>query len=687
MASGNVILDTVKNGESASIRNLVRAMRLMADDKQDEAEEILLSAERELGTGSKVARITGDISFTVPEDSLETWCARLRNEGVYPEMGTHYREHKGCLYKNVIEESYHMDETKHAHHVRDRWHSRHADATQDDLNTSYENAIREARTHNTRARQFASKWELLVREEDNDTRSEDTVVRYQKGDKVPDWFATIRNVSDFGKRRGYTLNHYKAMLDRFVSFFNPEFRVITDRMDADSMASFLSNLNLPDSEFEVIESQIRNLVRQPGAKITSVMSHLKALADMLHSSKPAAEKQNLVYNMMITGLINFTTGATRANLQIAAEHCKRENITIPWETLMEGVIRQESVSGMPATVLSFASAVTPSIMTFNVETGINTEIYGVKPLVSQRTGVKWDTSSNEPFHGQQQYAAPETRMPNWTPYAAPPKVEERVPSTVMGRAEANPVASSGMKSAFLEYMNNSQGRSTDAETLGSGSANTAEELGPAARTRSKAVEPPDSIQADLHQSESFVDLLVTKLFEKQKADRKSRKDNGKKERNEGRFKSKPKGPEKPGRENWKRSDSANFSGGSKSRDTSGSRNTSRSRESSGGSYERTSRKGKKPERPANKTDWSRMEKGNNCHRDYDPKIMKHCHKCMTEGNHHEFACEEFMRRSKYNCSNCHSGFHWADECKQNQLHNKLSGKRDSSRDSQRKGNN
>ena len=57
-----------------------------------------------------------------------------------------------------------------------------------------------------------------------------------------------------------------------------------------------------------------------------------------------------------------------------------------------------------------------------------------------------------------------------------------------------------------------------------------------------------------------------------------------------------------------------------------------------------------------------MNKGINCSADYKPRYEFRCLKCMTEGNHHEFHCKKFYRRSKFVCSNCKGGFHFSMEC-------------------------
>jgi hypothetical protein len=77
------------------------------------------------------------------------------------------------------------------------------------------------------------------------------------------------------------LTHCKQVLDGFLSYFDSSLRLLTENMDATKMATFLLNLTLPDTEFEIFETQIHKLVRLPGQKIKVVISPLHVLAQSL----------------------------------------------------------------------------------------------------------------------------------------------------------------------------------------------------------------------------------------------------------------------------------------------------------------------------------------------------------------------------------------------------------------------
>ena len=97
-------------------------------------------------------------------------------------------------------------------------------------------------------------------------------------------------------------------------FFQLQLRPVTERMAAIELARFLLNLNVPDSEYDLIINQMRGLTRKTGEKIQTVMSHLMALGKIMHKNLPEEEKQGKINTLMINGLRKFTTGQTKTSL-------------------------------------------------------------------------------------------------------------------------------------------------------------------------------------------------------------------------------------------------------------------------------------------------------------------------------------------------------------------------------------
>ena len=60
--------------------------------------------------------------------------------------------------------------------------------------------------------------------------------------------------------------------------------------------------------------------------------------------------------------------------------------------------------------------------------------------------------------------------------------------------------------------------------------------------------------------------------------------------------------------------------------------------------------------------YKKMERGENCREDYDPRKEKECRKCTSPG-HHEFECRTYKRYNTKKCSICKKCNHFADECR------------------------
>jgi hypothetical protein len=58
----------------------------------------------------------------------------------------------------------------------------------------------------------------------------------------------MKNLAELGTQLGYTEKHYKNVLSRIISWFNPELSVVTDALSA--TARFLMRLHMPDTEEE-----------------------------------------------------------------------------------------------------------------------------------------------------------------------------------------------------------------------------------------------------------------------------------------------------------------------------------------------------------------------------------------------------------------------------------------------------
>jgi len=321
MAGHNVILDAVKDDPTETIRDLVQMIHLL-DAGDTNYKKYLDSLKARLPPKKEESKPT-QFEFNPAVISLPDWLLRLRRANIQPIVNVHYRETKDCSLANEAELSYLQDETREGVAAQDELRSQRPEATQDELRQAYDRAAMAARRHNARASQQAPMWTPLRRETGNDVRSEDSLIIYLSGKKDLDWHATIRNLRDFGTRHGYDLAHYKNCLDRFVSFFSPTLRPVTAQMDANTMARFLSSLTMPDSDFDMIESQIKSLTRPAGEKVRLVMSHLLALAQTLYKNNKPDEKKALIEKMMVVkaAAVEGRAPAQRAAVQGGQSLC------------------------------------------------------------------------------------------------------------------------------------------------------------------------------------------------------------------------------------------------------------------------------------------------------------------------------------------------------------------------------
>jgi hypothetical protein len=407
MAS-NDILDVVKADDNA-VTALIDTMRAMAGNNAAMT-KLLDRTGQALPVRSAARGATETITFTVPAMSLTEWCNDLRRQRITPVINVHFREVDEKLYRNINLDSFTVNDAEEGWRARDalaNWPLvnennlpiRNAEGnplqwpTEEELKAAYDTAARAARVVNEAARAAQQQWKLLQKDHTNDTRAEYSLIRYLSDPKTIDWLRTIENIAEYGRESGYTLAHYKRALGRFVSHFDPSLRPITEKMEANEMATFLSNLTLPDYEFKVFEQQIHKLVRLPGQKIKAVMSTLHALAQSLYKGLEPTEAKALTNRVMVISLCSMTIVETKHQLEETIRTCYREKRKLKWELLLEGVMPSESKHGTPAMPLPFKKLSEPTLMNFNVVTTPYQGVASVKPLVNTGLDLSWEPES------------------------------------------------------------------------------------------------------------------------------------------------------------------------------------------------------------------------------------------------------------------------------------------------------
>ena len=720
MASANVILDAVKRDPDATLKAIIAKWKDNADMR-----ELAELAETELPRQEQKEE---EIRLQMPAHTLASWKEELARTGAVPTPNVHFKEEKGCLFMNDRADSWTVDETDSGYREQDL----HPNAAPEMRREHFDNGVRAARTANNLARQRPQNWTPLAREDENDVRMEDSQIRYLTGKKEVDWHRTVKNLANFGARKGYTEQHFKSAFDRFVSFFNPSLRPTTENMTAEKIARFLSSLTAPDSKYDIAEQQIKSLVRPAGQKIKTIMAHLKALAETLYDKVTDAERTVLTDRLLTTGILNMTTGQTRTDIKAAIEYAKRENCTLDWDKMIEAVSRSESVLGMPQTTLPFSGAIQPSILTFNVDTRTPGMYHnGVDPLIRQDLDMSWPQTDNATRDWYNPHLnAPPPHMHNGpvNPLAqnalnpaAAGAVAQQANNPFEGlmqpaNAALNAPAPQRNRAASLGLEENFMRQAQQVSGLRSGSQRNHPDHAP---NQVNHVDIVDVLVANIQNGAKELAYQAIRKELERKRDRNSSRDRDNKDKNsqrnsrtrtnsvDSRDNSRDRtyranSGNRPSRDN--RSDSRDRTYrdtryNSRDRDVRDNRSNSRDSRSNrdnynsnrnnsrDNSYDRNARnrsndrrdnrdssRGRDRDRmtgPSRDTSrdrrsnsWSdgQIQKGFNCSSDYDPLKTKRCMKCLTEGSHHEFNCQKYQMRSRFNCKVCKGGFHWPSEC-------------------------
>jgi hypothetical protein len=696
--SGNTILDSMNKKESVAIEKMLQALKVLGGNN-NASQALLAEAERELKHGNEPTRLTGNIEFECPQYTLRAFLNQLRVDSVKAQYGTHYREINGRTEINIEKESYIIDENEKGSIAVDELRARNGKATEAEIDAAYNEGCERARRHNRKAKTVEPNWVMAEKDGENDTREEDTNIRYVDNLRTRiDWYVSIRNLAAYGKRSGYNMNHYKRCIDRWVSFFSPHLRPVTDSQSANEAASYLSVLTLPDSDVEIVEREINKMVRQPGEKLVSVMSNLRALANVMYKEYDQLERDINVERTLLQGIITMTAGKTRLELEAALLEKKRRKEKINWSDLLDGVVRSEEIHGMPREPLFFSgvNADKPrSILNFNVNTKLVDDTVGcISPLVNtslsaprvnkkQTSSLVADIRIPPPVKGKLELSREDT-LGSFLQYRSIDNEESVLDSSEEQQTMTLKVNERGNIEVSREEMEslieNISRISASDKTMIDNSTTESSDPTPgqstpmvdtATRKSSRAINPPARFQAGVNNVQA-IEVLATRTaelleqrfkgkFDKDKKDKKDKSKDKKSDRKSRKDKYEDKNKKRDGSKT--RSDSKK-SDRSKSRTSQAS---SKSRESSRNSSKSSNGRSLSNTRERKKT-WSdsdfKNKRGMACSRDYNPKRQKRCLKCMTEESHHEFQCKKYLRRSKYACRNCKQGFHFEEECKE-----------------------
>jgi hypothetical protein len=102
----------------------------------------------------------------------------------------------------------------------------------EECSKAYFEGCEKATKHNNNTKDKDPRWKLIEKCDECNIRDKDTMLRYLDPKKENiDWYTTMRNLSSYGIRSGYSMSHHNRCIDRWVSYFAPNMRPVTDQMD------------------------------------------------------------------------------------------------------------------------------------------------------------------------------------------------------------------------------------------------------------------------------------------------------------------------------------------------------------------------------------------------------------------------------------------------------------------------
>jgi hypothetical protein len=686
----SLFLDAIRSKERTAgpdMLLLLEYVQLTATPNRDDAQNQRFAELTAELTPAEQKLPDAPLDFMIPEHSLDDWIRVLTEGNVRAIRGIHFKENNGCVYKNTAAESYEVNVEEAGYAARDAAVPAPNDAAQQVL---LNDGMRAARTANRLAQTRVKNWVLLKRELPNDTRVEDSLLRYvDEHRKKPEWGIVITNLKNYGEKNGYDLVHYKQALDRWISFFLPSLQKITESMTPNEVVNLLTSMHKPKSQFDTLQKEMMDLVRFPGEDLESKIALLRSLAASMYKDFAEHERLSNVERILLNGILQFTHGVTRKNAELTIEFEKRQGKHVSLDCILKGAINSERVYGAPTMPLPYNKPLNPATMVYNVQTEIHPGISGLKPLVDNgiyRNSVSVPSNPLQIEDLSHRYAAQNMQnFPLPPPLANNGAVPRNNPAVVQPRLNlalnppVNPAVDDNLdEDEFLDAQGVMQQNVPYAE----------HPARPTPRQSARDTRAPNRYGASaqnisLENLEPYINDLVTYYVASAK-----KTDISNQDRNPQRSRSKEyKRTENSRSESSDRNRKVfnkkypskspprrNSSYRDKNASNSTSRSNSRNRSSSNGrNYNRRDDRKKSSDR---KWSESEIEKGVNCSIDYKPKYEFRCLKCMTENSHHEFQCKKFHRRAKYACTNCGKGFHFRDECGQERS---LSRDRDKSR--------
>jgi hypothetical protein len=293
-----------------------------------------------------------EFSFTEPELSYHDVAEKPKYRPMKHEI--HYLDEDNTLYYNSeIEASEWEDENAVAAEARDE--ATAAAENEAAILRAYNTALARQQAINTRIFSQPPRWVLIKRRALNDTRMEDSLLQYiDKKHTQVDWYSTITTLHETGSRIGYTLDHYKRVLHRFISYFKPEMNQLGQKMGLEELARLLMTSTMPVNDREMIIHEIKKLTRRKTESLRVPMSNLYSLATTYYNDDPDRESQR--NKLLFNGLQHFTTGITKEKLTGLIKYSQLQKFKLDYHDTLETCILSEKTNGEPAEDLQFGQS-------------------------------------------------------------------------------------------------------------------------------------------------------------------------------------------------------------------------------------------------------------------------------------------------------------------------------------------
>ena len=694
--------EAVKDNLTDSLNEMItlfRAIRPINNEPYTQALDRLIASQAP--PRNQIDTAAEEFTFDIPEHTYETMIARLRDTAL--REGVHYKDVHNNTFMNTNMNCFQTTPPALAGtRARTALITATPNATQEQRQAEHDRASAEQQTFNDAAALQPPVWEIMQRQGNNDIRQEDSLLIFLDTQrKQPHWYKIIHNLKTYGEQSGYTLNHYKRCLDRFVGFFAPHLSPVTDNLEPVDLAKFLLKLTMPEPTKDRLTQQLASLTRQPNTPLRFVINELLAIAKVYYHDNTPEEKEVLINRLMILGLTQFTTGETCKHLKTTTEYAAAYNKQLDWKKLLDSATYSERINGTPQQNLSFKPPSGTSMSLFHSELlPLDLPEFLPPNPVDEPILYNHDTSEQPQRYQQPKQTFQTIRTPapqpviqphpniprqrrHRTPPPTPPtrptsppvpktKKDKRLRENSQSRTPPSPKPRRSTRSSKQKlplnqmYTNNKSPQSSQPNSNNTSRSNSNTSRSSwTSRSRSqspyqpqkKQYEKPKYYNKQKQTSSTYKKPTYQSKYKQNRSPSPYQRQQSRSPYRSNDNKSKPyRSNNSYKQNNYKSPDKRSYS-------------QSPNRPSYNKPYNKSQKYNPSRSQSRDKSPSSQQKQfpgflpGVNCSTDYLPWISKNCKKCCTYADHHECYCPQYYRFNQTKCSTCRTGYHMPSECK------------------------